>query len=189
MMLRTPLLTLAGLLLGGLAASHAIAADYGISFHYSSYAPACYSAPYYGWRYPQSYVYSYGYPGYTCPGICVGTAVPSMIIYDDCYPTVYRTTYTRSDCYARPVRHVGASIRYRTCGNSHRYYREIPSCRTRRATRWSSPRVFTSRTIGSQCHRGDSFGHLSRSFSGYRDRYRGSHSRSCRTPRIRVIRR
>ena len=104
MIARMTMLTVAGLLTSGLAVVPAAGGDYGISFRYSSYTPSRCVTPYYSAYYPRSYAY---YGDYYDPAVYVGYTTPRVIVYDDCYPPVYRTTYTRSDCYARPVRHAG----------------------------------------------------------------------------------
>lgn len=190
---RTSLLAMTGLILGGFTTTHATAGDYGISFQYSSYTPSCYSS-----YYPRSYAYYDAYRDYREPVVYVGSTTPSMVVYDDCYPTTYRTTYTRSDCYTRPVRHARASVHYRSAGHRTRHYR---ACKTYRHTSRKTPsyrhdyrtsrcpRVYTSRHSGSHCRLGDSYSRLRSSFQRYRDGHRGSRLRHHRTPRVRIIRR
>ena len=195
---RYPLLILAGLLVGGLTAPSAPAADFGISFHYSSYAPACYSSQYYGSYYPQSYAY---YEDYCEPLVYAGCSTPRVIVYDDCYPTTYRTTYTRSRYYTRPVRRAHSSIHYRSGHGRHHYgtrkvydrrYRSGSTSRHHYAKSRPSRRVYTSRYGGLRYRSSDSHSRLRSSLYPHRDRhsrYQGSRYRLDRTPGSRRIRR
>ena len=199
---RFSLLTLAGLLVGGLTAIPAAAADFGISFHYSSYAPACYSSQYYGSYYPsyypQRYVY---YEDYCEPIVYAGCSTPRVIVHSDCYPTTYRTTYTRSRYYTRPVRRAHSSICYRSGRYGHDYgtrrvydhhYRRGSTSRHHYAKSRPSRRVYTSRYGGLRYRSSDSYSRLRSSLHPYRDRharYRSSRYRYHRTPGSRRIRR
>ena len=98
----------------GLAAAPAFAGDFGVSFHYGSGYRSC-GTTYYAPAYPVSRVY-YGDP-YVC-----GTYYPRQtVVYDSCYPTVYRKTYTRSRYYSYPRRHHSVSVRY-SDGHRRHYY-------------------------------------------------------------------
>ena len=195
---RTTFLTLTGLALGGFAATHAAAADYGISFRYSSYTPSCYSSRYYSSYYPQSYVYYDDYRNYCRPVVYLGSTTPRVMVYDDCYPTTYRTTYTRSDRYTRPVRHARASVHYRSgqrtrhyrTGQTYRHpYRRTATYRRHNATPRISTRDYTSHYGGSRCRPNDSLSRFRSSLRGYRDGHRSSRYSHHRTPRVRIIRR
>lgn len=180
MIARMTMLTVPGLLTFGLAVAPAAGGDYGISFHYSSYAPSRCVTPYYGAYYPRGYAH---YGDYCDPVVYRSYTTPRVIVYDDCYPPVYRTTYTRSDCYARPVRHAGVSVRYRSSAPRVRYYSKYPTYRRTYRTAPSyryyssssrcSPRIHTRVSSGSRC----------------RDVRRSSSRRYYRTPRVRIHRR
>jgi hypothetical protein len=175
---RKYLLTLTGLLMCGFVTERAAGADFGISFHYGSYAPARYGPRIYTSCYPQRYACYDDDRSYCGPVAYTSYATPRVVVYDDCYPTVYRTTYTRSDCYARPVRHVRTAVRYRGSGWHKRYYRGCDTYRYRYRTPsyrsyYTSPRVGLRVYTGSRC----------------RDGWRSSSWRHSRPPRLRVIRR
>ncbi len=182
MIARTSFLMLTGLVLSGFAAPHAAGADYGISFHYSSYRPSCYSPRYYSSYYPTSYAY---YDEYYMP-----------VFYDAGYPTTYRTTYTRSDRFTRPVRHARASIRYSSghrtrhyrTGRTYRHsYRTKPSYRQHYSTSRYGPRIYTNPYSGARYRSGDSYIRHRGSIQRYRDHHRSSRQRHHRTPRVRIM--
>ncbi len=184
MIARAVLMTLSSLVLTGLTARPAAGADYGISFHYSSYRPLSYSSQYYSSYYPSSYAY---YDEYYTP-----------VFYDACYPTTYRTTYTRSDCYTRPVRHARASIRYGSGHRTRHYrpartyrqsYRTAPRYRQHYSTSRYAPRAYTRHNSGLRHRSGGSYIRHRGSIQGSRDFRRGSRYRHQRTPRLRISRR
>ncbi len=202
MTMRYPLLTLAGLLVGGLTATPASAADFGISFHYSSYAPACSSSQYYGSYYPSYYPQSCIYYTDRCePLVYAGCSTPRVIVYDDCYPTTYRTTYTRSRYYTNPVRRAHPSICYRSGHYGHDYgtpkvydhhYRTGSTYRHDYGRSHPTRRVYTSRYGGLRYRSSDSYSRPRSLLYPYRDRhsrYQGSRYRLQRTPGSRKIRR
>ncbi len=195
---RITLSTLVGLLVCGFTVTPATAADYGISFHYGSYTPYRTSTSYYSTCYPGNYVY---YGNYCEPAVYVGCSTPRAIVYDDCYPTTYRTTYTRSRRYTRPVRRGQVSVQYRS-GHSTRHYRtqKTYSHHYRKSStyrhHYSKPRsglrISINRNSSSRCRIGDSYNRHRGTRHYYRDhqpRYRSSHHRHHRTPRVRIIRR
>jgi hypothetical protein len=202
MTVRYPLLTLAGLLVGGLTATSASATDFGISFHYSSYAPACYGSQYYASYcpsyYPQSYVY---YADYCEPLLYAGCSTPRVIVYSGCYPTTYRTTYTRSRYYTRPVRRAHTSICYRSGHYGYDYgtrkvcdhhYRTGSTYRRDCGRSRPSWGAYTSRDSGLRYRSSDSFSRLRSSLYSHRDRHarhQSSRYRYHRTPGSWKIRR
>jgi hypothetical protein len=138
---RTTLLTLAGTLACGLATPPDAAGDFGISFHYSSSSPRYYAScvpRYYSAcvpRYsaapvtrcytsyaPREYVY---YDDCYDPAIYVDCLAPSAVVYDDCYPARYRTTYTRSRCYTRPLRHTRVKLHDFSGLRTHHYRKHV----------------------------------------------------------------
>lgn len=124
-----------------------------------------------------------------------------MIVYDDCYPRTFRTTYTRSRCYSRPVRYGYSSTYYPTGRYSHRSasrkiydypYRKGPTYRHHYTRSRHSRPVYTSRYGGVRLGSRDSHSRLRSSLRGYRDRHSGSLSpryREYRTLGSRKIRR
>jgi len=121
------LLAAAGALVCALATAPASAADFGISFHYSSYTPRCYStgpSRYYSTWAPREYVYyndCYDYGDFYDPAVYLAYSRPRVVVYDDCYPRTYRTTYTRSRCYTRPARHSRVKVHYRSGQRIHHH--------------------------------------------------------------------
>lgn len=180
MIARRTLLTVTGLLMGGFATAHAAAADYGISFRYSSYTPPLCGPQYYSSYYPRSYAY---YDDYCEPVVYIGSTTPRTIVYDGYYPRAYRTTYTRSDCYARPMHRARASVHYRSSASRTRHhsryatyrhkYRRTPSYRHSYTSSRYSPRIHTRLYRDSRC----------------RDLRRSSPRRHYRAPRVRIYRR
>jgi hypothetical protein len=202
---RTTFLVLAGILSCGLATTTALAADFGVSFYYSSHSPRYYTTTasrHYTTCYPRDYVYYDYYPRYyddyyRCdPAVYVRYPTSRVLVCDDRYPTTYRTTYTRSRCYTAPVRHVRTRTYYRSgCRTRHdppsrayRYHYSTPRPRITlhsRSGSHSRQSIFRDRYRGSH-HR----------YVISRDRHRGSHHRDRdsrhrdrRSPRIRVHRR
>jgi hypothetical protein len=127
---RAPLSVLTGILAAGISQT-ACAADYGGSFHYRSHAPRCYSTAFTRCHTTcvlRGYVSCDDCYAYGEPVIYVGRSTPRLIVYDNCYPTTYRTTYTRSDCYTRPPRHSGATVcHYRSGHRVHHYLQPVTS--------------------------------------------------------------
>ncbi len=111
---RTALAALASTLACGVTTMPAAAADFGISFHYESSRPryCAVSTPYYSTCAPRAYVNYNDY--YYNPVSYVDCSTPRVVVYDDCYPTTYRRTYTRSRYYTGPVRHLRAETHYRS---------------------------------------------------------------------------
>jgi hypothetical protein len=158
----------------------AAASDFGISFSYSSHRPYYYTVTspgystsrYYTTCTPRSYVYygSYDTCDYRAPAVYLNPCTPSVVLYDDYYPTIYRRTYTRSRCYTPPVRHFRSSTYYRS-GLGTRYYRRDCSPSRPRITLHRRSSGFGS-ILRNRSHR--SYGHS----SAYRDRSRSFHRRS-----------
>jgi hypothetical protein len=184
MIARAVLMTLTSLMLVGLTTRPAAGADYGISFHYSSCRPSSYNTRYYSSCYPTSYAH------------CDEYYAP--VFYDACYPATYRTTYTRSDCYARPVRHARASIRYSSGHRTRHYrpartyrhsYRTAPRYRQHYSTSRYAPRVYTRHSSGLRHRSGGSYIRNRGPIQRYGGFHRGSGQRHQRTPRMRISRR
>jgi hypothetical protein len=174
---RTTFAALAGALACGVTVTPAAAADFGISFHYSGCTPRYYavSSPYYTICTPRPYVY---YDDcYYDPAPYVDCAAPRIFAYDRCYPTTYRTTYTRSRYYTRPVRYSRINAHYRT---GHRVYHDRKRVTYRRY--YAKPR----RSI--RVYHGDRVSH--RRPSLLRHRYRDTYRRHPRLQqRVRIHRR
>jgi hypothetical protein len=144
---------LAGVLISAAGTSPLFAGDFGISFHYSRYStssPRCYTA-----YAPRSFVYYADYPrdcvyrdrgydrrcydtsyDYCDPLVYVERSTPGALICDTGYPTTYRTTYSRSDYFTRPVRHSRTAVVCRSGQRSYHQRRQVITHQRR-----SEPRV------------------------------------------------
>lgn len=170
----TPLSVLTGILAAAISQT-ACAADCGISFHYRSHAPRCYSTTFtrcYSTCAPRGYVYYDDCHAYHGRVVRVGRSTPRLVVYDNCYPTTYRTTYTRSECYTRPPRHSRATVRHYRTG--HRVHHYLQRATSRHHCSRSRPGLALYRHHGGSRYRHD--GSCDR-FRRWRDRHRGSSSR------------
>ena len=109
---RMILLTLTATFACAAAVTPAVAGDFGISFSYRSSSPRCYTT-----YAPSSSCVYYGYD----PLVYLTCSTPRIVLYDRCYPTTYRTTYSRS-YYTRPVRHSRTKVCHHRSHASHRQY-------------------------------------------------------------------
>lgn len=160
------------------------------------YSSPCYDSVYYSSYYPPTRVY---YDDDYCYAPVVYRVSPPppppppparrVVYYDDCYPTTYRTTYTSSECYARPVQHRHASIHYSSGHRQHQHhYRVVKTHRpSHHATR--SSRAYTSHHGVARSHSGHTYTRQGSSIKIHRDSRHGSHQQHHRTPRIRITRR
>lgn len=217
MIARITALALPLILFAGITPPPATAGDFGVSFHYGhgsryySSTPRYYSrcttryytprvATYAYYEDPVDHVYyddptDYAYcDDYVAPVTYVER--PRAVVYDTCYPPMYRTTYTRS-YYKRPTyRHVSV----RSGGHHERYVRRHTTYR--RSAPRPSIRVYSGGDRRNYVRSGLSVRVHSGDRSHYRhtgkyDRYRGSRyhrdvsrHRSHRAPtRVRVYRR
>jgi hypothetical protein len=187
MIARMILAALAGTLACRIATTPAVAADFGISFHYGTSGPHHYTAclpsyyttastRYYAAYAPRHYGL-YGYADYYAPAVHAACSTPRVIVYDDRYPATYRTTYTRSRYYTRPVRHSRVTVHHRSGDRTYHH-------RKRAAYR----RYYTAPRRSIRIHHGEGVSYRRPSIShyGYRDvhrRYPSPHNR------VRVYRR
>jgi hypothetical protein len=195
-----------GLFVGGFTSTPANAADFGISFHYSSYTPSYYSNRYDTGCYSRSYVYKDDYyePYYACepyytdyccePLVYVGCSAPGIVVYSDRYPTTYRTTYTRSRCYSRPERRAYPSVCYNRAPSAYQCgSRKVPDYPYRSSASYrhrdSQPRprssVYTDRYRGLRSRSSDSYNRHHGSLRAQRGPLHGYRDRTARHPSLR----
>ena len=123
MIARLPALAMASALVCSFVAAPAMADGFGVSFQYSSHSPRYYTTTSTTYRpacAPSAYVY-YDDDGCYDPAVLVRHSTPRAAVYDSCYPTTYRTTYTRSRCYTPPVRHVRTATHHRSGHRTQHY--------------------------------------------------------------------
>lgn len=176
---RMTLFALAAALAWGPAATPAAAADFGVWFHYSSSSPRYHSG-----CTPRQYVYSDEYYGFYDPVVYVSYLTPRAAVFDDCYPTTYRRTYTRSRYYTAPVRHTRTRVYYRS-GRGHHYRRHVsrryhysaPRSRIRVYERSSASHYRHSGSYGRYSDSHHRYGRLQLRSSGPRHRYSSTYGR------------
>ena len=169
--------------------SNAVATDYGISFHYSRYTPQYTSVRYASPCYSKSYVYCDDFDDYTEPVVYSASIAPKVIVRRDRYPVSYTTTYTRSDCYTRPVTRVHSSVCYDD--NLRAGYRDGYAVSTHRGYGYSSRPAYRSYSYRTTSDRysarpatcGPSVRvSVNRSGSSYHNSHHGSYHRSSYRP-------
>jgi len=168
----------ASALFSGLAATTAATADFGISFSFSTYRPACYATSVshcYTTYAPASYVW-YDYPwGCYAPVTCVEYVPPPVVVYDTWYPASYCTTYTRSTCYTAPAPAVGFGVYYRSGSGVHHERRVVHRSSYAHRSSYVAP---SSRHVYKRSlvpHHGDS--EVRYRYRGVRERYASPYRR------------
>ncbi|GAG22903.1 unnamed protein product, partial [marine sediment metagenome] len=132
--------------------------------YYSTTLTRCYTT-----SLPRQYIYYEDCRAHDEPVVYIGRSTPRVVVYDGCYPRAYRTTYTRSDCYTRPLRHSRATVRHYRSGHRVHHYRQRVTSRHHYSRSRPGLALYRHHS-GSRYHHGTSYDRCRR----WRDRHRGS---------------